>query len=443
MMAVGTAIIYAVGVPWLKVTVDLGGRSGRSDEKDQVPVPGDRHDQARRGRARLPGGLVDRRAATRGSLTGLATDLTIRACTDPDRGLAAQPRGDAPARGRAAGAAAADGPPAGGGRGGPAFRLPRRSVAPSRRHAPELPARSCTEPVGARDGDPSAQRAPSRDRGPRPRRRCPRDPWVPLPRARSRAGAVGPRHTRRLDACGSRRLGRAALAAASRRFYDETRPIARAFGIPDALLPADIDAFDAYVAAMLGPDGPIRVTATARDLARVILAPATGPGRAGVRAGPRWVRAPLRLDPVAGDWSAAAAHPRGLWHRVGRRASGWWPAGSRRGCAAGAPALPTRLRWMPQARRRGSADRRTRPSVTSRVPGNAAADRSASVERREPRPQGGTRFSEDAASMASSSALRATRSRSGGRRCRRSAPRRTPSSPTRLRTSSIRLPPWM
>ena len=42
------------------------------------------------------------------------------------------------------------------------------------------------------------------------------------------------------------------------RFYDETKPIGRAFGIPESLLPADLDAFEAYLDAMLGPAAPSR-----------------------------------------------------------------------------------------------------------------------------------------------------------------------------------------
>ncbi|MEO5965209.1 MAG: oxygenase MpaB family protein [Candidatus Limnocylindrales bacterium] len=75
------------------------------------------------------------------------------------------------------------------------------------------------------------------------------------------------------------------------RFYDETRPIGRLFGIPDALLPNDIDAFDGYMAAMLAPDGPIQPTAAARDITDAILRPPLS----GV------VRGPLadRLGPAA------------------------------------------------------------------------------------------------------------------------------------------------
>ena len=37
------------------------------------------------------------------------------------------------------------------------------------------------------------------------------------------------------------------------RFYAETLPIGRAFGVPEALLPADLDAFEAYVAGAARP----------------------------------------------------------------------------------------------------------------------------------------------------------------------------------------------
>ena len=52
-------------------------------------------------------------------------------------------------------------------------------------------------------------------------------------------------------------------------FYAETVPIARLFGIAESLIPADVDAFDAYVASMLAPSGPVHPTATSRDLAAV------------------------------------------------------------------------------------------------------------------------------------------------------------------------------
>jgi uncharacterized protein (DUF2236 family) len=61
------------------------------------------------------------------------------------------------------------------------------------------------------------------------------------------------------------------------RFYAETKPIARAFGITDDLLPPDFDAFEAYMAAMLAPGGPINVSPIARELGHAVLAPPLGP----------------------------------------------------------------------------------------------------------------------------------------------------------------------
>jgi uncharacterized protein (DUF2236 family) len=62
-----------------------------------------------------------------------------------------------------------------------------------------------------------------------------------------------------------------------RAYYDETRPIGRAFGISDRLLPSDLDAFEAYLARMTGPGGPVVVTPTAQSLAQVILHPSLAP----------------------------------------------------------------------------------------------------------------------------------------------------------------------
>lgn len=60
-------------------------------------------------------------------------------------------------------------------------------------------------------------------------------------------------------------------------YYAETRPIGRAFGIPDGLLPPDLDAFERYLAAMLGDHGPVHPSPTARELAAVILHPPLRP----------------------------------------------------------------------------------------------------------------------------------------------------------------------
>ena len=88
------------------------------------------------------------------------------------------------------------------------------------------------------------------------------------------------------------------LAAARRAaFYEETRPVGRAFGVPDALLPADLEAFERYVAehARRRP-GPVRVSAVARELAGVVLRPPLGPLAPWLAAIPA---AALRLDAVA------------------------------------------------------------------------------------------------------------------------------------------------
>jgi uncharacterized protein (DUF2236 family) len=133
-------------------------------------------------------------------------------------------------------------------------------------------------------------------------------------------------------------------------FYEETKPIARAFGVPDGALPSDLDAFDAYLAVQMGPVGPVRVGSTARELAQAILHP-----------------------PLPGGLAAAGIHPRlydwTLWPSIGllppsiREAYGF-PWGWReravdawlvRTWRAWNPLLPRAFRQMPQAL---AADRR-------------------------------------------------------------------------------------
>ena len=81
------------------------------------------------------------------------------------------------------------------------------------------------------------------------------------------------------------------------RAYDETRPIGRAFGVPEALLPTDLDAFEAYVAGMLAPDGPVKPGPLARDLAERDPAPAAG---AACSRRPRHSSTASRRRPTAG-----------------------------------------------------------------------------------------------------------------------------------------------
>ncbi len=145
------------------------------------------------------------------------------------------------------------------------------------------------------------------------------------------------------------------------RFYEETRPIGLAFGIPADLLPIDIAAFDAYLAAMLGPAGPVRVTPTARQLARAILAPPLAPlaALAPEIAGLEGLLG--TIPPGAYGWTfwpALSLLPPAVrdaygvpWGIRERAVSGWLVASWR----AWRPLLPRTWRQMPQAL---AADRR-------------------------------------------------------------------------------------
>jgi uncharacterized protein (DUF2236 family) len=134
------------------------------------------------------------------------------------------------------------------------------------------------------------------------------------------------------------------------RFYAETRPIGRAFGVPDALLPADLDGFETYMGSMLERGGPIVVGETARELARTILAPPL-PG----------VLARIPVDPAFYSWTlwpAVGLLPVGIrdafgltWGRRERIVSRWLVASWR----AWRPIVPISFREMPQSR---AADRR-------------------------------------------------------------------------------------
>ena len=146
------------------------------------------------------------------------------------------------------------------------------------------------------------------------------------------------------------------------RFYAETLPVGRLFGVPEDRLPADIDAFDAYVARMLAPSGPVHPSPIARELAAVILHPPLAPlaevGPVGRRLGPAApsVAAALRLvPPAAYDWlllpavgllPAATRAEYGLpWGTRERAINTWlvtaWGAWRR--------VLPPAWRWFPQA----------------------------------------------------------------------------------------------
>jgi uncharacterized protein (DUF2236 family) len=152
------------------------------------------------------------------------------------------------------------------------------------------------------------------------------------------------------------------------RAYAESLPIGRAFGIPEGLLPPDLEAFDAYVAGMLAPSGPVHPTATARALAQHIVHPTLAPLAELAPPTTGRILAPLlgSLPRPLYDWLLWPAL--GLLPSTVREAYGfpWGP--SRQAIAAWLvagwrswdPLVPTSLRWMPQAR---AADRRLREAA--------------------------------------------------------------------------------
>jgi uncharacterized protein (DUF2236 family) len=145
-------------------------------------------------------------------------------------------------------------------------------------------------------------------------------------------------------------------------YYAETLPIGRAFGVPDALLPPDIVAFDRYVAAMLSPDGPVRVSPIARELAGVILRPPLAPLAPLLPLPTAAARSVLaRVSPATYGWTlwpSVGLLPRSVrddyglaWDVREQVVSAWLVAGFR----AWRPLLPASFRQMPKAL---AADRR-------------------------------------------------------------------------------------
>ena len=169
-------------------------------------------------------------------------------------------------------------------------------------------------------------------------------------------------------------------AAARARLYAESLPVGRAFGIPAGLLPADVSAFDDYVATMLDPGGPVQPGPLARELAAVVLRPMPGPALRTLVAGASGVipRPAAELLTAAGDRLPAAAVSWLLWPSIGllpsyvrtayelrwgpvEQAVSTWLVASWRGWNA---VLPEAFRQMPQAR---AADRRLRGTAMGSV----------------------------------------------------------------------------
>jgi uncharacterized protein (DUF2236 family) len=146
------------------------------------------------------------------------------------------------------------------------------------------------------------------------------------------------------------------------RYYEETLPVGRAFGIPASLLPPNLDVFEAYLEEMLAPGGPIEVGDLARELAGGILHPPLGPAVAA--AGWPFTRLAPALDAIPTRayawlfWPAIGLLPARVregyqfpWGLRQRAVSTWLVATWQ----AWRPALPPSFRQMPQALR---ADRR-------------------------------------------------------------------------------------
>jgi uncharacterized protein (DUF2236 family) len=144
-------------------------------------------------------------------------------------------------------------------------------------------------------------------------------------------------------------------------FYAETQPIGRAFGVPDEILPRDFDAFEAYVASMLGSSGPIKVSDVARELGQAVLRPSLAPLAPllpfGSVARPFLARVPpatygWTLWPAVGLLPGDIREAYGLRWGVRERLVARWLVAVWR---AWLPVLPEGLRQMPKAL---AADRR-------------------------------------------------------------------------------------
>jgi uncharacterized protein (DUF2236 family) len=152
-------------------------------------------------------------------------------------------------------------------------------------------------------------------------------------------------------------------------FYAETLPVGRLFGVPEAVLPPDVEAFDEWFAGMLAPGGPVHPSRTARELAQTILhpplAPAVSRGPVAARLGPAAAPLAAALDllprnaatwlllPAIGLLPSAVRDGYGFaWGPAERATAAWLTAGWR----LARPVFPPGVRWFPQAL---AASRRT------------------------------------------------------------------------------------
>jgi uncharacterized protein (DUF2236 family) len=135
------------------------------------------------------------------------------------------------------------------------------------------------------------------------------------------------------------------------RYYAETVPIGRSFGIPADLLPVDLDAFEVYVRDAIGPGGPVRVGPLARELADIVLHPPLGPIVPALAGLPAWTYS-WTLWPAVGLLPPSVRAGYELpWGLLERAVAGWLVETWR----LWRPILPAGFRQMPQA---VAADRR-------------------------------------------------------------------------------------
>ena len=273
-----------------------------------------------------------------------------------------------------------------------ALRLPLRSVAAPRRDAAQLPAdhlrlhtprraaRSAgsTRCIGAspvratRHATPSWRCGSMRRWSTRPS--SPTTRWLgPLPRERAA------------------------------RFYAETLPLGRAFGVPADRLPADLDAFEGYLATMLSPSGPVHPDDTARELADAILRP-----------------------PLPGVLGRLPVPPSSTPGACGRRSSCCRRPSPTDSASRRARARQLVSRWLV------AGWRAWRPLAAGRVPADAAGPRRGPPPRPRPSPRPTVSRSSGTAARTSSrpgssrSPRRTPRAASSCSTARTGGPRRTP-----------------
>jgi uncharacterized protein (DUF2236 family) len=143
--------------------------------------------------------------------------------------------------------------------------------------------------------------------------------------------------------------------AARERYYAETLPIGRAFGVTPDRLPPDLAAFEHYVAGMLSPAGPVHPSAVARELAWHVLNPPLGPVLPPLAAVPPEAYA-WTLWPSIGLLPARVRTEYRLRWGVRERVVSAWLLGA---WQLWRPLLPPTFRQMPRAL---AADRRIRRS---------------------------------------------------------------------------------